>query len=53
MRGIDIEIHLKKKKNAKRGYGKNRYHKMSEKKTKIRRIPKNYREARRSQYNNE
>ena len=32
--GINTETYLKKKKNKKREYGKNRYHKMSEEKTK-------------------
>ena len=40
--------------NKKRGYGKNRYHNMSEeKKESLKEYQKSYREARRSQYNNE
>ena len=53
MRGIDIEIHLKKKKMEREDMEKIDTTKCLKKKTKIRRIPKNYREARRSQYNNE
>ena len=32
MQGINTETYLKKKKNKKREYGKNRYHNMSEEK---------------------
>ena len=39
-------------KNKKREYGKNRYCNMSEKKTKIKEYQKNYREVRKSHYNN-
>ena len=34
MQEINTEIHLKKKKNKKREYGKNRYHNMSKEKNK-------------------
>ena len=45
---------FKEEKNKKREYGKNRCHNMSEeKKTKTKRISKNYREAKKSQYDNE
>ena len=41
-------------KNKRREYGKNRYHNISEeKKLKLKEYQKNYREAKRSQYNNE
>ena len=41
-------------KNKKREYGKNRYHNMSEeKKQRLKEYQKNYREAKKSQYNNE
>ena len=42
MQEINTEIQLKKKKKKKREYGKNRYHKISEKKneTKTKRISK-------------
>ena len=41
-------------KNKKREYGRNRYHNMSEeKKQKLKEYQKNYREAEKSQYNNE
>ena len=53
MREINIETYLEKKKN-KRKYGKNRYHNMSEeKKQRLKEYQKNYREAKKSQYNNE
>ena len=43
---INIENYLKKKKNIKREYGKNRYHNMSEeKKKRLKEYQKNYREA--------
>ena len=51
---INTEIYLKKKKNEKREYGKNRYHNMSEeKKQKLKEYQKNYREAKKSQSNNQ
>ena len=51
---INIETYLKKKKIKKREYGKSRYHNMSEeKKQRMKEYPKNYREAKKSQYNNE
>ena len=41
-------------KNKKKGYGKNRYHNMSdEKKEKLKEYQKRYREAKMSKYNNE
>ena len=41
-------------KNKKREYGKSRYHNMSEeKKQRLKGYQKNYREAKKSQYNNE
>ena len=41
-------------KNKKREYGKSRYHNMSEeKKQRLKECQKNYREAKKSQYNNE
>ena len=41
-------------KNKKREYGKNRYHNMFEEKQKrLKEYQKNYREAKKSQYNNE
>ena len=47
-------MYLKKKKNEKREYGKNRYHNMSEeKKQKLKEYQKNYREAKKSQSNNQ
>ena len=52
MREINIETFLKKKKKKKREYGKNRYHNMSEeKKQRLKEYQKNYREAKKSQYN--
>ena len=50
---INIETYLKKKKNKKREYGRNRDHNMSKKKTKTKRISKNYCEAKKSQFNNQ
>ena len=51
---INTEIYLKKKKNEKREYGKNRYHNMSEeKKQKLKEYQKNYREVKKSQSNNQ
>ena len=48
-----METYLKKKK-LKREYGKNRYLNMSEeKKQRLKEYQKNYREAKKSQYNNE
>ena len=48
---INTETCLKKKKIE---YGKNRYHNMSEeKKQRLKEYQKNYREAKKSQYNNE
>ena len=50
---INIETYLKKKNNE-REYGKNRYHNVSqEKKQRLKEHQKNYREAKKSQYNNE
>ena len=44
----------KEEKNEKREYGKNRYLNMSEeKKKRLKEYQKNYREAKKSQYNNE
>ena len=44
----------KEEKNKKREYGKNRYHNMSEeKKQRLKEYQNNYREAKKSQYNNE
>ena len=41
-------------KNKKREYGKNRYHNMfEEKKQRLKEYQKNFREAKKSQYNNE
>ena len=40
-------------KNKNRDYGRNRYHNMSEEKKKTKRIPKNCREAKKSQYNSQ
>ena len=48
---MDTETYLKKKK-IKKEYGKNRYLNMSEKK-RLKKYQRNYREARKSQYNNE
>ena len=42
-----------KEKNKKREYGRNRDHNMSKKKTKTKRISKNYCEAKKSQFNNQ
>ena len=51
---INIETYLKNKKIKKREYGKNRYHNMSEgKKIRLKEYQKNYRQAKKSQYNNE
>ena len=45
---------FEEEKNKKRGYGKSRYRKMSEeKKQKLKEHHKNYRVAKKSQYNNE
>ena len=42
MQGIKTEVYLKKKKNKKREYGRNRYHNMSEEKNKnVKNIKKN------------
>ena len=42
MQGIKKEVYLKKKKNKKREYGRNRYHNMSEEKNKnLKNIKKN------------
>ena len=50
---MNIETYLKKKKNKKREYGKNRYLNMSEeKKKRLKEYQKNYREAKKSKYNN-
>ena len=50
---INIETYLKKQK-IKREYGKNRYVNMSEeKKKRLKEYQKKYREAKKSQYNNE
>ena len=50
---INTETYLKEK-NKKREYRKNRYHNMSEeKKQRLKEYQKNYREAKKSQYNNE
>ena len=44
---------LSEEKNKKREYGKNRYHNMSEeKKKRLKEYQKNYREAKKSKYNN-
>ena len=40
-------------KNKKRDYGKNRYRNLSEEKKRLKEYQKNYREAKKSQYNNE
>ena len=49
---MNIETYQKKIK-WKREYGKNRYHNMSkEKKQKLKEYQKNYREAKKSKYNN-
>ena len=52
---INTETYLKKKKNKRREYGKNRYHIMSEEKKKI--LKKNFKKIiawqKKSQYNNE
>ena len=54
MQGINTETYLKKKKNKKREYGKNRYHNMSqEKNQRLKKYQKNYREAKESQCNNQ
>ena len=46
--------YLPEEKNKKREYGKNRYLNMSEvKKKRLKEYQKNYREAKKSQYNNE
>ena len=51
---VNTETYLKKKKNLKRQYGRNRYRDMSEeKKQRLNEYQKNYREAKMSQYNNE
>ena len=51
---INIETYLKKKKNKKRDYGKNRYLNMSaEKKQRLKEYRKTYRQAKKSQNNNE
>ena len=49
----NTETHLNKKKIKRENMEKNRYHNMSEeKKQRLKEFPKNYREAKRSQYNN-
>ena len=49
---INTETYLKEK-NKKREYRKNRYHNMSEeKKQRLKEYQKNYRETKKSQYNN-
>ena len=40
-------------KNKNRDHGRNRYHNMSEEKKKTKKIPKNYCEAKKSQYNSQ
>ena len=40
-------------KNKKRDYGKNTYRNLSEEKKRLKEYQKNYREAKKSQYNNE
>ena len=50
----DKDRNLSEEEKKKREYGKNRYHNISEeKKQRLREYQKNYREARRFQYNNE
>ena len=51
---INIETYLKKKnKNKKREYGKNRYLNMpEEKKIRLKKYQKNYRETKKSKYSN-
>ena len=52
MQEINTEIYLKKEKNAKREYGRNRYHKMfEEKKQKFKEYQKKFREVKKSQSN--
>ena len=51
---INAETYLKKTKTKRENMEKNRYHNMSEeKKQKLKEYQKNYREAKKSQYNNE
>ena len=50
---INTETYLKKKKNKKREYGQNRYHMFEEKKQKLIEYQKNYREPKKSQYDNQ
>ena len=49
---INAETYLKKKKNKKREYGKNRYLDMSEeRKQRLKEYQKNYRETKKAKYN--
>ena len=51
---INTEIYLKKKKNKKIEYGRNRYHNMSkEKKRKLKEYRTYYREAKKSQFSDQ
>ena len=54
MQEINTEIYLKKKKNKKIEYGRNRYHNMSkEKKQKLKEYRTYYREAKKSQFSDQ
>ena len=54
MQEINTEIYLKKKKNKKIEYGRNRYHNMSkEKKRKLKEYRTYYREAKKSQFSDQ
>ena len=51
---INIGTYLKKIRIKKKEYGKNRYHNISEeKRQRLKEYQKSYREAKKSQYNNE
>ena len=51
---INTETYLKKKKNKKGEYGRNRYQNIpDEKKQRLKEYQKNYRETKNSQYSNE
>ena len=52
--GNEIQKLIRRRKNKKKDYGKNRYHNMSEeKKQRLKEYKKNYLEAKKAQYNNQ
>ena len=52
--GNEIQKLIRRRKNKKKDYGKNRYHNMSEeKKQRLKEYQKNYLEAKKAQYNNQ